>query len=100
MLPQQSESPPSAPTPRSVPGSANGPMLLWSILALTCAAPAAGGCQFRWGWGLLVLASALLLVWHASRNVRRTAFWAPFSWVFAALVALHVIQLIPLPPAL
>lgn len=71
--------------------------MLWCVLALACAAPAAGGCQFRWGWGLLVVASALLLAWHAFRTIHRTVFWAPFSWVFAALVGLHALQLVPLP---
>ena len=67
------------------------------MTALAALAPIAGGCQFRWGWPLLVVASAAL--WLLALCVPTTSR-PPLAWVFLALIGLHVLQLIPLPPSL
>lgn len=73
---------------------------VWMLILVAALAPVAGGCQFRWGWGLLVAASGVLLLCGLKLRPSRDERPVPLEFVFVALAGLHLFQLLPLPRGL
>ncbi len=75
-------------------------ILFGAAVLVACLAPLASGCHFRWGWSVLVFSSAVLLLLSIDGLRKKKHPLPPLSFFFLALLGLHFIQAIPLPPYL
>ncbi|MCK6473503.1 MAG: O-antigen ligase family protein [Planctomycetes bacterium] len=74
--------------------------LSWLTIVIACLAPVASDCEYRWGWTVMVAAVLLLLIPFQGQRLLRAQGRTPLDFVFFALLGLHILQMLPLPPGL